>query len=116
MLFMLRDLVKGGLFLTISSVFVKLLSLVYIPVLARVLGPEDFGMYNLAFLLIPWFVMFSSFSMEGAMTKLIAEARAKRRPTPPYIRDSIVISMVFGAFFFFVVLCFFRFDCCLLFP
>lgn len=96
---MLRDLVKGGLFLTISSVFVKLLSLLYIPILARVLGPENFGMYNLVFLLIPWFVMFSSFSMEGTMTKMIAEARAKRRSTDPYIRDSLVISMVFGAFF-----------------
>lgn len=33
------------------------------------------------------------------MTKMIAETRAKRRSTSPYIRDSLVISMVFGAFF-----------------
>jgi len=88
---MLKDLVKGGVTLWLSSIFILILSLFYTSIIARALGPEGFGAFSLAILMTPWLITFSSFALEPTTTKLISEFKAKNKSVSPLIRSSYLI-------------------------
>lgn len=91
---MLKEIVKGGITLWISSIFIAALSLIYTPILTRVLGPEGLGAMNLAILMIPWIIAFSSFALEPTTTKLISEFKAKNKSISPLIKGSYLIGIL----------------------
>jgi|GEM_PF-3844485 len=91
---MLKEIVKGAITLWLSSIFITALSLIYTPILARVLGPEGLGAMNLAILMTPWIIAFSSFALEPTTTKLISEFKATNKSIAPLIRGSYFIGIL----------------------
>jgi O-antigen/teichoic acid export membrane protein len=93
---MLRDIVKGGVYLSFSTIIIKLLAFFYTPILARVLGPSGLGALNLSILMASWFIVFSSFSLQPTITLLISDFKAKNKDISPIIRDSFIIGGSFS--------------------
>lgn len=99
---MLKDIIKGGTLILISVILSKILSLLYIPVLARVLGPANLGLYNLALVVLPWFVTLISFSFATIIAQSVAEHRKNKKQLPTLITTYIVFTLLLsaiGAFF-----------------
>lgn len=93
--FMIRNIMLGGIFLSISFFLVKILSLFYVPILSRFLGPEGMGTLNLATLITPWITSLSSFSLSFVVTQFIAEHQ-KQFPAKTIVETSLLIGVFFG--------------------
>ncbi|MBI4176557.1 MAG: oligosaccharide flippase family protein [Candidatus Aenigmarchaeota archaeon] len=93
---MLRDITKGSVYLLVSVVIIKVLSVVYMPIVARILGPGDFGLLNLAIAPLPIFVGFSVFSIDSVITKQVSEYKIKGRSIDVLILNAFAIVSVFG--------------------
>ena len=102
---MLREIVKGGSLILLSVIFSKLLSLLYIPVLARVLGPEGLGLYNLALTMLPWFVTLISLSLSTIVAQTVAEHTKQKDRLPiiisTYAFFTLLLSLFGGLLHFF---------------
>lgn len=96
---MLKDILKGTTILSISSIATKLLSLIYIPILARSLGTTGLGYFNLALAFSPWLIALGSLSMETIITKGIAENRNNPEEVRAIINFGMLTSVVLGLAF-----------------
>ena len=80
----------------------KLLSFVLLAiafvVVARVLGPSEYGVYTLAIAIIGIFSAFGSFGIDSATNKFVSEYVAKREPDKigPLISNSLYIVLAVG--------------------
>lgn len=92
---MIRNIMAGGIFLSIGFLLVKLLSFFYIPILSRFLGPEGMGTLNLAVLITPWVISFSSFSLSFVVTQFIAEHR-NRYSGNTIVGTSLAVGLFLG--------------------
>lgn len=92
---MIRKIMMGGVFLSISFLLGKLLSFFYVPILSRYLGPEGMGTFNLAILITPWIISLSALSLPFIIAQLIAEQHTSY-PLKTIIGTSLVIGFVFG--------------------
>lgn len=75
---MLKGVVKGGGLILLSVILSKVFSLLYVPILARVLGPDGLGLYNLSLTLLPWVVTLASLSLSTIIAQSVAEHYGKR--------------------------------------
>ncbi|MFH1308549.1 MAG: flippase [Patescibacteria group bacterium] len=74
-----KVIIKGSFYNFISNAIAKLGGIVFtIFILARLLGPELFGIYNLAFSIISIILVFSTFGIGDTATRFIAEALSKK--------------------------------------
>jgi O-antigen/teichoic acid export membrane protein len=65
----ISKLAKGGAWLTLASAISKLTSVAVIPILARLLGPQGLGIYNIVFALSQSAQGFSSLGVDIAMQR-----------------------------------------------
>jgi stage V sporulation protein B len=93
---MLRATLKGSIYITLSLVLVKFLSLVYTSILARVLGPSGLGTLHLALLMVPWFIAGSSFSLQTVATQFVSSLKAKKKDVMPMHRGLLTMAFYFG--------------------
>lgn len=63
------NLIKGGAWLTIASIVSKLANFIALPILARLLGPQALGIYNIVFSLAQSGQGFSSLGVEVALQR-----------------------------------------------
>lgn len=70
-----RRLSKGSLYVFISIVVIKVLNLTNSLVIARLLGPKDFGLYSILFSLQSVVILLAGFGVPPVITKYIAEYR-----------------------------------------
>ena len=77
-----------------SVVVVKIFSAVYVPILARQLGPAGLGFYNLALTMLPWFVTLISLSLATLVAQLVAEHRREKDELATVITTCIVFAMM----------------------
>ncbi len=96
---MIKEIVKGGSLILTSVIVAKVFSLIYTPVLARYLGPSGLGIYNLALVMLPWFVTLISLSLSTLVAQLVAENK-NEKDLPAIITTCVSftgILSIFGA-------------------
>ncbi|WP_426349605.1 putative polysaccharide biosynthesis protein [Alloiococcus sp. CFN-8] len=71
---------KAVLILSISGILVKLLSLVYVPLLSGIIGSQGFGIYNSTYQVFTWLYAVTNVGMQPAIAKLVAELDEKGNP------------------------------------
>jgi O-antigen/teichoic acid export membrane protein len=75
-----QTVAKNTLFLTIGSIFQKILAFVYFTLLARFfLPPEDIGKYLYALSYVALFSVIVDFGMQSALIREIAKDRTQTR-------------------------------------
>ncbi|HLC72287.1 MAG TPA: oligosaccharide flippase family protein [Candidatus Nanoarchaeia archaeon] len=93
---MLRETVKGSVWMSASWFIVKLLSVVYMAFLARQLGPTGLGTFSIALLLTPWFIMFSSLSLQTVGTHFVSQFRAAKKDMGSLIKSIFLLTFGLG--------------------
>jgi len=93
---MLKEILKGGSLILTSVVISKIFSILYIPVLARYLGPSSLGLYNLALVMLPWFITFTSLSLSTIVAQLVAEHSKDEKKLSQIITTCLLFSIVLG--------------------
>lgn len=91
---MLSAIMKGGVLILISVIVSKLFALVYVPILARFLGPSGLGLYHLALVMLPWFVTFSSLSLSTIVAQLVAEHAKHKHELSQIIMTCLAFSTI----------------------
>ena len=71
---------KGMLILSISGILVKLLSLVYVPLLSGIIGSQGYGIYNSTYQVFIWIYAVTNIGMQPAVAKIVAELDEKGNP------------------------------------
>lgn len=79
-----------------SWFIVKLLSVVYMAFLARRLGPEGLGVFSIALILTPWFIMFSSLSLQTLGTHFVSQYRIEKKDVGSLIKSVFLLTFFFG--------------------
>ena len=65
----INKLIKGSAWLTIASIISKFASFIALPILARLLGPQGLGIYNIVFSLAQSGQGFSGLGVEVALQR-----------------------------------------------
>jgi len=73
---LIQRLLLGSSWLTIANIVTKIISLITLPLLARLLGKENFGLYNLIFIFIQSANSVSSFGVEISLQTYGSQAWA----------------------------------------
>src|SRR3989344_142047 len=89
---MLKDIFKSSLYIGAGVFLAKILSVSYTLFLARVLGPENMGAFILSLLMVSWFSIVASLSVQTVSTQLIAEYNVKGLD----IRKPISAALIIG--------------------
>lgn len=74
----LKLLVKSSFIVFIGLFLSKILTYVYRIIIARQFGPEVYGLFSLAVMVIGWFVAFSSFGLSNGLIRFIPIYRGKK--------------------------------------
>ncbi|WP_040212219.1 putative polysaccharide biosynthesis protein [Clostridium polynesiense] len=64
---------RGMAILSAAGIAVKLLSLLYVPVLISIIGTNGFGVYNNTYAIFTWVYAMTNIGMQPAIAKLVAE-------------------------------------------
>lgn len=73
----LKLLAKSSVWLFVGIVLSKLLTYVYRIIIARNFGPQEYGLFSLALMVISWFVTISSFGIVDGIIRYIPLYRGK---------------------------------------
>lgn len=94
----LRRIVKTSAIVFVGLVLSKLLTYTYRIVIARSFGPEEYGLFSLAIMIIGWFVAFSSLGLSDGLTRFIPlyRGREEKAKIKHIIRFSLIISSILG--------------------
>ena len=97
----LRLLAKSSVIVFIAILLSKLLSYSYRIIIARHMGPEMYGVFSLAFIIVGWIIAFSSLGLADGVLRYISLYRGEKQVEKiRYIfRKSIWISFALGLFF-----------------
>lgn len=68
---------RGVVVLAISSIILKILSALYIPVLNKIIGEDGFSIYIVGYKIFIFLLIITSFGVQPAITKVVAELRAR---------------------------------------
>lgn len=72
-----QSLAKGFMVLTISMMSVKILSLLYTPLLNHILGKDGYGVYSSTYTIFTFIYTIANAGIPVAITKLVSELEAK---------------------------------------
>lgn len=75
----LKLIVKSSFVVFITLFLSKIISYAYRIVLARYYGPEIYGLFSLAIMVLGWFVAFSSFGLTDGLLRYIPWYRGKKK-------------------------------------
>jgi len=91
----LRLLAKTSIFVLFSVIISKILSYSYRIIVARFFGPEVYGIFSLAILIIGIFITFSLIGFSDGLTRYISMLRGKKRlkDISSLINSSLIVSM-----------------------
>ena len=68
---------NGILILSIAGILAKLLSLLYVPILQKIIGPEGYGSYQKIYEVFVFIYALTSLGTQTAVSKYVAELSAK---------------------------------------
>lgn len=71
---------KGLAILSAAGIAVKLLSVLYVPMLVRTIGEEAYGVYNNTYVIFTWVYAMTNVGMQPAIAKLVAELEEAGNP------------------------------------
>jgi len=91
---MARSVAKNTMFMTIASVFQKVISFIYFLIVARFIGAESLGTYHVALTTTTLFVVFVDL---GFTNVLIREAAKYRDKIQQYVSSVVFIKLILGA-------------------
>jgi len=74
-----RRSARGGLYLFAGNLASELINAAGVVLVARLLPPEEYGVYGLSFILPMIFIMFSNWGIGEALTRFLARYRAEGR-------------------------------------
>lgn len=94
-------LISGAFSLTLSTIIVKLLGLIYKIPLSNILGDEGMGYFNSAYTVYAFFYLICTAGVPKAVTILVTEAKAKGRAAEEsaIVRVAMVAFLSLGALF-----------------
>ncbi len=86
-----QNYIQNSLYVLLGNALIFLVSFVYKPLMARILGPEQYGIFSLIFSTGLFFPSFILFSFNAALFYFIA----KNRKNPRYASDAVFTTLVF---------------------
>jgi len=92
----LRFIAKSSAFILFTVFMSKVLSYIYRIIIARYLGPEAYGLFSLALMILGWFLAFSSFGLAEGLLRFISIYRGKKQPAK--IKYLVRFSLIFLVF------------------
>lgn len=104
----LKAIAKTSIIVFIGIIFSKIITYVYRIIIARYFGPEDYGLFSLALMVIGWAIAFSSLGLQNGLVRFIPIYRAKKENQKiryifrVSVKLSLLISLLFGALLFFL--------------
>jgi len=66
--------------LSVAGILVKLLSLLYVPLLISIIDTDGFGVYNNTYAVFTWVYAMTNIGMQPAIAKLVAELDESGNP------------------------------------
>jgi len=97
---MMSSTSKNTFYLLGASIYQKLLSLIYLILLARFLGVENFGKYAFAFSFTVMFSVFLDLALSTVLTREIARDQSK---TKDYLNNILSLKFFIGLIIFFLI-------------
>ena len=88
-----RRIAKNILALTTGQLIWAVLSIIFVAVVARLLGPEDFGIYSFARSFV---VLVTIFMFPGFMSVAVRNVAKDRVKAAKYFSNMISLKLVFG--------------------
>lgn len=96
-----QTIVKNSFFVTGSQAFNKIISLISVPIIARLLGTEGFGAYTLAFSFV---MLFSGLSDMGIENLTIRDVSRDKSLLNKYLSNSLFLRLLITIFVYFLLL------------
>lgn len=101
----LKLIAKSSLIIFVGLFFSKLFMYLYRAIIARYFGPEVYGLYSLAVMIVGWFVLFSVVGLNSGILRYVPFYRGKNEINKiRYIFKSIFIFLFFTSIIFGVIL------------
>ncbi|HRZ85786.1 MAG TPA: flippase [Candidatus Paceibacterota bacterium] len=102
----LTDIVNTSFFIFFSLILSKIFSYTYRIIIARYFGPEVYGVFTLALMILTWVVTFASFGLSDGLLRYSSFYRGKKqyekiRYLVKYSYLVMLISSIFSAVFLF---------------
>lgn len=103
----LKQIARSSIIFLVGAVFSKILGYIYRIIIARQLGPEIYGLFSLAIMLVGWLIAFSSFGLAEGILRYIPIYRARneinkiRHVLRFSVKVSLITSIASGLFLFF---------------
>ena len=94
----LKLIVKSSMIVFIGLFLSKLLTYIYKIIIARYYGPEVYGIFSLAFMIVTLFVAFSSFGFADGLVRYISLFRGKKdiNKIKYFLKESLIITIISG--------------------
>jgi O-antigen/teichoic acid export membrane protein len=103
----LKLIAKSSVVIFIGLFLSKLFMYLYRVVIARHFGPEVYGLYSLAVIIVSWFVIFSVFGLNSGILRYIPFYRGKRETNKiRYLFKSVFTFLLFTSIVFGIILFF----------
>ncbi len=71
---------RGVAILSVAGIAVKLLSLIYVPLLTGIIGDDGFGVYNTTYQVFTWVYAMTNIGMQPAIAKVVSELDERGNP------------------------------------
>jgi O-antigen/teichoic acid export membrane protein len=104
----LKLLVKSSVIVLVGVVLSKIFSYAYRIIIAREFGPETYGLFSLAMMVVGWFTIISLLGINNGIVRFVAYYRGKRREREGryLVRKFVLIvgliSLILGGALFFL--------------
>lgn len=101
---------KGFAILSIAGLLVKILSVLYVPMLQRIIGVDGFGIYSRTYEVFVFIYAVANTGMQSAICKIVAELRAlgKERDALRAFKLSRMMLLIIGSIFTIILFVFAR--------
>ena len=93
---LLHQIIKGSALTTAGLLFAKLFGALFALLLARMLGPEGLGQFNLSVLLSSWFTVLGLFSIQTVVVQKMAEVEPSSQNFKKIISAALFMGVVLG--------------------
>ncbi len=92
----LQQIIKGSALSSAGLIFAKAFGVLFSLLLARSLGPDGLGQFNLSVLLSSWFTVLGLFSIQTVVVQKMAETEANSQEFKKTISAAIFMSLAMG--------------------
>ena len=92
----LKLIIKSSIVVLIGLTLSKLFTYVYKVILARYFGPEIYGMFSLAIMILGWFTVIAAFGLARGVLRFVSLYRGKKEIAK--IKNALRFSLIFLSF------------------